>query len=357
MTSTSRIVAALPLRETTQIAPFGRIRRRKSGSAASSAVESAARKTRSVSGAGSPMVTSDVRSATQGPEPAVGVDVADDRDARTGPDAELVEQRRRVDPLHRGYCRLVPDLPLLVFGPRSTDVRLRAQPPADAAAVRSRDRPLAASSGRSRAWRRSRPRDEELLACHTAALPARREALLRGGPRPVGRVGGGDRAGRRSAVPRDARGGGVRGRRLAPGDGRDPARRGRARVPPGRRPPPRDAVASAAGSASTTTSRWRSPGRARPGCASCTSTSTSTTATASRRSTRADPGVLTVSIHESGRYLFPGTGFAWRDRRGRGGRDGRQHPARAGHGRRTWLAARRGRCCPSWPRRSGRTSS
>jgi acetoin utilization protein AcuC len=24
-----------------------------------------------------------------------------------------------------------------------------------------------------------------------------------------------------------------------------------------------------------------------------------------------DPGVLTVSIHESGRYLFPGTGFAW----------------------------------------------
>jgi acetoin utilization protein AcuC len=25
----------------------------------------------------------------------------------------------------------------------------------------------------------------------------------------------------------------------------------------------------------------------------------------------ADPGVLTVSIHESGRYLFPGTGFAW----------------------------------------------
>jgi acetoin utilization protein AcuC len=25
----------------------------------------------------------------------------------------------------------------------------------------------------------------------------------------------------------------------------------------------------------------------------------------------ADPGVLTFSIHESGRYLFPGTGFAW----------------------------------------------
>ena len=24
-----------------------------------------------------------------------------------------------------------------------------------------------------------------------------------------------------------------------------------------------------------------------------------------------DPGVLTVSVHESGRYLFPGTGFAW----------------------------------------------
>ena len=46
---------------------------------------------------------------------------------------------------------------------------------------------------------------------------------------------------RRSAVRRDARGGGDGRRRLAPGDGGDPARRRRARLPPGRRAPPRDA--------------------------------------------------------------------------------------------------------------------
>ena len=48
----------------------------------------------------------------------------------------------------------------------------------------------------------------------------------------------------------------------------------------------------------------------------------------------ADPGVLTVSIHESGRYLFPGTGFAWDDRRGRGGR-GRSSTSRSSRGRAT----------------------
>ena len=56
----------------------------------------------------------------------------------------------------------------------------------------------------------------------------------------------------------------------------------------------------------------------------------------------ADPGVLTVSIHESGRYLFPGTGFAWEIGEGDGGRDGRQRPARAGD-RRGRLAGRASR--------------
>ena len=40
-----------------------------------------------------------------------------------------------------------------------------------------------------------------------------------------------------------------------------------------------------------------------------TSTSTSTTATACRRSFYDDPRVLTVSLHETPAYLFPGTGF------------------------------------------------
>ena len=49
MTSTSRRVAALPLRDTTQIAPFGRIRVASSSSGARASVESAPRSTTSVS--------------------------------------------------------------------------------------------------------------------------------------------------------------------------------------------------------------------------------------------------------------------------------------------------------------------
>ncbi len=66
MTSTSRIVDALPLRDTTQIAPFGRIRAASSGRTASWAVESAPSRTTSVSGLGGPSVTSEVRSAIIG---------------------------------------------------------------------------------------------------------------------------------------------------------------------------------------------------------------------------------------------------------------------------------------------------
>ena len=74
-------------------------------------------------------------------------------------------------------------------------------------------------------------------------------------------------------------------------------------------------------SACTTTRPSRSPGPGATACGSCTSTSTSITATASRRSTGPIPGVLTVSIHESGHSLFPGTGFA----------DEIGGPARRGH--------------------------
>ena len=63
----------------------------------------------------------------------------------------------------------------------------------------------------------------------------------------------------------------------------------------------------------------------------------------------ADPGVLTVSIHESGRYLFPGTGFAWEIGEGAAAGIGRQRPDRAGDDRtRPGRRASR-RCCPSWP--------
>ena len=68
--------------------------------------------------------------------------------------------------------------------------------------------------------------------------------------------------------------------------------------------------AGRAGSASTTTWPWRSSG-----CSTTvpsgwpTSTSTSTTGTASSEIFWDDPRVLTISLHETGQMLFPGTGF------------------------------------------------
>ena len=58
------------------------------------------------------------------------------------------------------------------------------------------------------------------------------------------------------------------------------------------------------------------------GFASSTSTSTSTTATASRLVHTTTRASLTLSLHESGRYLFPGTGFV--DEVGEGPRPGRR---------------------------------
>ena len=52
-----------------------------------------------------------------------------------------------------------------------------------------------------------------------------------------------------------------------------------------------------------------------------------------------DPGVLTFSIHESGRYLFPGTGDATELGEGAAAGHRGQRPAAAGVGERAWLAA------------------
>ena len=71
-----------------------------------------------------------------------------------------------------------------------------------------------------------------------------------------------------------------------------------------------------------------------------------------------DPGVLTISIHESGRYLFPGTRRSSTSS-GRGTAAGTSvnMPLRADD-RRGGVARRPcARCSPSWPPRSGRTSS
>src|SRR5439155_810103 len=134
----------------------------------------------------------------------VVVEIADDRHAHPRPDAELVEERRGVDPFHRRYRATrarPPPARLRTAVPR---LRLRAEPSPDATAVRTGHRPAACAGGGA-------------------------------GP-----------------------GAGTGGRRRARVVPHRPLRRGR---------------------------------EAFLGCA-------------------ADPGVLTVSFHENGRYLFPGTGFA-----------------------------------------------
>ena len=92
-------------------------------------------------------------------------------------------------------------------------------------------------------------------------------------------------------------------------------------------------------SASTTIRRWRSPARGGTGCGCCTSTSTSTTATGSRRSTGRDPGVLTLSFHESGRYLFPGTGGVGELGEGTAAGTSVNVPLEPDTGEAAWLAA------------------
>ncbi len=67
-----------------------------------------------------------------------------------------------------------------------------------------------------------------------------------------------------------------------------------------------------------------------------------------------DPGVLTLSFHETGRYLFPGTGGVGELGEGVAAGTAVNVPLEPGTGEGPWLAAVR-RCSPSWPPRSGRT--
>ncbi len=114
MTSISRIVAALPLRETTQMAPFGRMR----VASASSRLERGHRV-----GAQQDEVGVGLRPALGQLGRAVGDERADvrvvdidERDAHPRSQAELVEQGRGVDAFHRRYRAIRM---LLVHGPRS----------------------------------------------------------------------------------------------------------------------------------------------------------------------------------------------------------------------------------------------
>ena len=341
MTSMSRIVAALPLRETTQIAPAGRIRRGGRRGRRARAVESAARKTTSVSGSGSSVghVARPVGEQARRNQPSGSTSVRRSRRAsRAGRRACRGAASCRPSPSPVS-CHSCPTSPLLVFGPRSLDYDFGPSHPL----TPRRFGPgidLLRALGAEPGLAPEPATDDELLRCHTAALPRRRRSGSRRPTRPLGGRRGRHRAAattRRSPGMHEAAaavaGGSLRAMEAIlrgdvehafhPGGGLHHAMPSRA-----------------SGSASTTTPRWRSPGPGATGCASCTSTSTSTTATASRRSTRPIPGVLTVSIHESGRYSVPGHRFR---RRGRGGarRPGRSSTSRSSPRPATaaWLAA------------------
>ena len=277
MTSTSRRVAALPLRETTQIAPFSRIRVARSRSGASCSIESAPKQD-DVGVGLRPALGHVGRPVGDQRADRVVLDV-DERDAHPRPDAELVEQRGGVDAFHGRYRGTHAARVRAALG----HLRLRAGPPADAAPVRTGDRPAARGRRGARAWRPSRPRTTSSSGATTRRYIEVVQAVLGA---PFGPPRGRDRRGRRRpAVRRDARRGGDGRRRLDPGDGGDPPRRRRARVPPGRRAPSRDARPGLGLLHLRRRRRSRSRGRGATACASCTSTSTSTTATASRRST------------------------------------------------------------------------
>ena len=236
MTSTSRSVAALPLRETTQIAPFGRIRVGQLGEWRELGHRIGAEQDDVRVGTGPALGDVGGASGEQRPDRLV-VDV-DERDPHPRPDPELVEERRGVDPFHRRYrathaARLRPSLP---------DLRLRARASADAAAVRAGDRPAAGRRRRRRASRRS-PR--RTTSCGGATTPRYIEIVQRfsdapyGGPAAGIGEGGDDPpfAGMHDAAAAVA-GGSIRAMEaiLRGDDG--------PRLPPGRRPPPRDAGSS-----------------------------------------------------------------------------------------------------------------
>ena len=241
------------------------------------------------------------------------------------------------------------DGPLLVFGSRSLDVRLRAEPSAEPEALRAGHRAATVGRGGGGAGARAGERRRARMAAR-GRLPGCGQALL---GRPGQAAGGRHRAGRRSGLRRNARGGGDGRRRLDPGDGGDPARRGRARLPSRRRAAPRHAERGPAASASTTTSPWRLPGPEETACASCTSIWTCTTETASRRSMPAMPECSRSPSTSQADRSFPGpdSWTSW-------GRGARPEPASTSRSSRRadrmpgWR--RSAASCPPWLRRSGR---
>ena len=158
ITSTSRIVAALPLRETTQIAPFGRMRVASSGSDRELGRGIGAQQDDVGLGLG-PALGHIGRAIGQQRADGLVVDV-DERHPHPRPDPELVDERRGVDPFHRGYRAI--DM-LLVYGPRSTDYDFGREPSADAAPLRAGHRPVA--DARRRTGPRARSRRPTRSSC------------------------------------------------------------------------------------------------------------------------------------------------------------------------------------------------
>ena len=250
------------------------------------------------------------------PERPVRVDVTHDGDPHPGSNAELVEDRRRIDLLHAAivpwreanrYRRGVADVPLLVYGPRSPTYDFGPSHPL----TPRRFGPgidLLRAFGAEPGVAPEPASDDELLLCHTAKYLA--------------------------AV-----------KRFSSGDV-DPWSASEAGIGPGDDPPfpgmHEAAAAVAGGSLRAMEAILRGhvehafhPGgglhHAMPGRASgfCIYDDPAIAIARARQIGQrvmyvdldvhhgdgveaihaADPGVLTVSFHESGRYLFPGTGF------------------------------------------------
>ena len=285
-----------------------------------------------MSGSGQPSVRSVVRSAISG-RMSGSVDV-DERDAHAGPDAELVEQRRGVDALHRRYRAMHAAglrAALDVATTSGRDIRSRHD-------GSGRGSTCCARSGREPGLAPEPATDDELRVVPRRALPGGREAVLRRS---------------RSACRR-------------PGSGRAAT----TRPSPGMH---EAAAAVAGGSIRAMEAILRGdvehafhPGgglhHAMPERASgfCIYDDPALAIARARHDGLrvlyvdldvhhgdgvqaihwADPGVLTLSFHETGRYLFPGTGGAGGARRGGRGRHGRQRAARArARARAPWLAA------------------
>ena len=355
MTSTSRIVAALPLRDTTQIAPFGldppgeRASRWAPGRRSNRPPGGRRRFRAPGRRMSCPRFARPARPRTPGRPPR----------ARRAPrhatraDAELVEPRGRVDAFHRAIvlhgavastaARLRPAL---------ADVRLRAAAPADAAAVRARHR------SPSRRWGRTGPRPRARARRRAARLPHRGVHRDRSGllattrsarPRPASRRGDDPPfAGMHEAAAAVA-GGSIdameailRGdvvHAFHPGGGLHHAM------------PDRASGFCVYDDPALAIARARAAGLRVLYVDLDTHHGDGVQAIHCR-----DPGVLTFSIHESGRYLFPGTGSV--DELGGGARPGRRStcrssrsPARTPGSRQSRRSSRRS------PRRSGPTSS